>query len=380
MVYLLKEKHMTTAIYALSGDPITYGHIDIITRSAKAFEKLIVALGVNPAKKYLLTSDERLAVAKQSLVGLDNVEVILFDGLLVDTAFERNAQFIVKGIRNSVDMNYEQTLDQINSTQIEIDTILMFSKSKLTHVSSSSVKAIQLEHGFIHEYVPLPVKKLLERKISNQFIVGVTGVMGSGKSYIAEELVKYSADKELKIHNIDLDSLANEIYISDKPAHILVRQKIEEHFGTLDRKEISKIVFDPAVKKGKNEHLDFLNETFREPVKVLIRRELKNKEGVILINSAILIESSLLELCNNHVVLVNADDEVRHSRLKGKRFIDPIIAEERIKHTLSYDMKKNAVNKEITRTNFGKLFKINNNEDFNYTEIEKLYNNIVAEY
>jgi len=373
---------MTTAIYGLSGDPITYGHIDIISRSAKAFEKLIVALGVNPNKTYLLTPDERLAVAKQSLSHLDNVEVMLFSGLLVDTAFEQNAQFIVKGIRNSVDMGYEQTLDQINSTQIEIDTFLMFSKSKLTHVSSSSVKAIQLEHGLIQEYVPLPVKKLLEKKISNQFLVGVTGVMGSGKSYIAEQLVEYSANKDLKVFNIDLDVLANSIYNSDKPAHILVREKITERFGTIDRKEISKIVFDPAIKKGKNEHLEFLNEVFKEPVKVLLRKELNNKQGIILINSAILIESNLLDLCNNHVILVNADDEIRHKRLLEKRFIDPLVAEERIKHTHSYEAKKMVINKEILKSNFGKLFKIDNNEktDSEDNNIQNLYEQLVENY
>jgi pantetheine-phosphate adenylyltransferase len=373
---------MTTAIYALSGDPITYGHIDIISRSAKAFEKLIVALGVNPNKNYLLTSDERLAVAKQSLSHLSNVEVILFSGLLVDTAFEQNAQFIVKGIRNSVDMGYEQTLDQINSTQMEIDTFLMFSKSKLTHVSSSSVKAIQLEHGLIQEYVPLPVKKLLEKKISHQFLVGVTGVMGSGKSYIAEKLVKYSEGKELKVFNIDLDSLANGIYSSDKPAHVLVRQKIEERFGTLDRKEISKIVFDPIIKKGKNEHLNFLNDVFREPVKVLLRKELNDKKGIVLINSAILVESDLLDLCNNHVILVNADDEIRHKRLLEKRFIDPLVAEERIKHTHSYDTKKSIINKEISKSHFGNLFKIDNNEDSDLIDkdIQILYNQLVENY
>jgi len=373
---------MTTAIYALSGDPITYGHIDIISRSAKAFEKLIVALGVNPNKKYLLTPEERLAVAKQSLSHLPNVEVILFSGLLVDTAFEQNAQFIVKGIRNSVDMGYEQTLDQINSTQIEIDTFLMFSKSKLTHVSSSSVKAIQLEHGLIQEYVPLPVKKLLEKKISNQFLVGVTGVMGSGKSYIAEKLVKYSEDKDLKVFNIDLDSLANGIYGSDKPAHVLVRQKIEDRFGTLDRKEISKIVFDPNIKKGKNEHLDFLNQVFKEPVKVLLRKELNDKQGIVLINSAILVESNLLDLCNNHVILVNADDSIRHKRLLEKRFIDPLVAEERIKHTHSYDTKKSIINKEIVKSNFGKLFKIDNNEDAELIDddIKNLYEQLVSNY
>lgn len=72
---------MTIAIYALSGDPITYGHIDIIERASKAFEKLIVAIGENPSKKYTLNSRERLNVAKQSLFHIKNIEICIFDGL-----------------------------------------------------------------------------------------------------------------------------------------------------------------------------------------------------------------------------------------------------------------------------------------------------------
>lgn len=155
---------MTTAVYALSGDPITFGHIDIINRAASAFENLIVALGVNPNKKYLLNSDERLEVAKQSLSHLTNVNVMFFNGLLVDFAFEQGATVIIRGIRNAADANDEQALDQINSSQMSIETFFMFSRSKLAHVSSSNVKALQSENGLIHEYVPLPVKKVLEKK------------------------------------------------------------------------------------------------------------------------------------------------------------------------------------------------------------------------
>lgn len=371
---------MTTAIYALSGDPITYGHIDIIKRAAKAFTKLIVALGVNPSKKYLLTKEERLYAATESLKNIPNVEVIFFEGLLVDTAYELNAEFIVRGIRNSADMNYEQALDQINSTQIDIDTFLLFSKAQFVHISSSNVKAIQAENGLIEEYVPTPVKKILEKKISNQFLVGITGVMGAGKSYIAEQLSAYSQIKDIKVHNIDLDVLANEVYISDKPGYKILRDKIEEHFGTLDKREIGKIVFNPEIKKGKNEHLDFLNNLFKEPIKVLIRKELKGKEGIVLINSAILVESNLLSLCNNHVIVVHADDETRHSRLVSKRGIDPAIADERIKHTLSYESKKTLINKEINKTGFGKVFKVNNGIDFNTVDLENLYNSLVENY
>lgn len=370
---------MTTAVYALSGDPITFGHIDIIERASKGFEKLIVGIGNNSSKKYLLTDVERLEVAKESLKQFKNVEVQIFEGLLVDFAYEQRAEFIVRGIRNSADFEAEKSLDQINSTQMNMDTILLFSKSKLSHVSSSNVKAIQLENGLIHEYVPLPVKKILERKISKQLIVGVTGVMGSGKSYIAEQLEAYArdnADLPLKVFNIELDTLAKEIYTSDKPSYIHIREQIKEHFGTLDKKEIAKMAFDNTEKK-KNPHLKFLNDIFKEPVMVLLRRQLKGKEGIILINSAILVESDLLNLCNNHVILVNADTETRHFRLQNFRNIDPIHAENRIKNMLSTEQKENLINKAINKSQFGEVIKYNNSinaED----KIADLYDKLVS--
>lgn len=368
---------MTTAVYALSGDPITWGHIDIIERASKAFEKLIVGIGNNSSKKYLLSDIERLEVAKESLKQFKNVEVQIFEGLLVDFAYEQKADFIIRGIRNSTDFEAEKSLDQINSTQMNIDTFLLLSKTKLEHISSSSVKAIQLENGLIHEYVPLPVKKILERKISKQLIVGVTGVMGSGKSYIAEQLEKYTLENPelpLKVHNIELDTIAKEIYTSDKPSYVHIREKIKEHFGTLDRKEIAKMAFDNNDKKT-NSHLKFLNNIFKEPVMVLLRRQLKGKEGIILINSALLVESDLLNLCNNHVILVNADQETRHFRLQQFRNIDPIHAENRIKNMLSTEQKESLINKAINKSHFGRLIKYNNSTNTE-DNIIQLYNQL----
>lgn len=362
---------MTTAIYALSGDPITYGHIDIITRSAKLFDKLIVALGINANKKYLLSPEERISVAKQSLIFLPNVEVLFFEGLLVDFAYEQHADAIIRGIRNSVDFNYEQGIEQVNGTQSQMETLLMFSKSKMSHISSSNVKALQQENGFIHEYVPLPVKKMMELKISNQVVFGVTGIMGAGKSYVGERLVELSKELNAKdptkplVHNIELDKLAHIIFTSDKPAYSHIRKKIEEHFGTIDRKEIGMIAFGD---ENDHSHVDFLNEIFEEPVMVLLRKEIRDKKGIVLINSAILVESNLLATCNNHVILVDADKEIRHERLKTLRNIDPVHAENRIKYMKSHGAKKSFIKKAIETSNFGELVKFENtnasDEDF----------------
>lgn len=373
---------MTIAVYALSGDPITYGHLDIIKRSASLFDKLIVGLGVNPNKKYTLTSEERLNVAQKSLSNIENVQVMFFEGLLVDFAFEQGAKVIIRGIRNATDVTDEQSLDQVNSSQMDIDTLLMFSKSKFVHISSSNVKALQKENGLIHEYVPLPVKKILEKKISDQLIYGITGVMGSGKSYVAEQLVSYS--KKLNdensinplVHNIELDKLAHEVYDLDKPAYKNIRDQIYARFKTLERFEIGQIAFGS---KNSDEHVAFLNDLFRVPVMVLLRQAIRDKKGIILINSALLVESNMLNICNNHVVLVNAETSVRHARLSEFRKIDPIIAENRIKHMKTNKDKELDIKYASDLINFGNIISFDNSRS-DIDDIASLYEQLKNEY
>lgn len=373
---------MTIAIYALSGDPITYGHIDIIKRSASLFDTLIVGLGVNPAKKYTLTSEERLNVAQKSLSHINNVQVMFFEGLLVDFAFEQGASVIIRGIRNATDVTDEQSLDQVNSSQMDIDTLLMFSKSKFVHVSSSNVKALQKENGLIHEYVPLPVKKILEKKISDQLIYGITGVMGSGKSYVAEQLVSYSKKLNEKnsinplVHNIELDKLAHEVYDLDKPAYKTIRDQIYARFKTLERSEIGQIAFGS---ENSDEHVAFLNDLFRVPVMVLLRQAIRDKKGIILINSALLVESNMLNICNNHVILVNAETSVRHARLSEFRKIDPVIAENRIKHMKTNKDKELDIKYASDLINFGNIISFDNTRS-DIDDIASLYEQLKKEY
>lgn len=374
---------MTTAIYALSGDPITYGHIDIIERASKAFERLIVALGNNPHKKYCLTSAERLKVAKESLAQFPNVFVEYFDGLLVDFAYEQRATVIVRGIRNSSDMEFEKNLDQVNSTQLPIDTFLLFSKNHLTHISSSNVKALQQENGFIHEYVPLPVKQLLEKKLSNQLFVGVTGIMGSGKSYVGEQLQeisktfsifepKYNQSVPL-VHNIELDDLVKEIYASEKPSYVYLKEQIQKKFGSLDKAIISKKIFEDETK----ENLNFINNLFAEPVMVMLRQKIRGKQGIVLLNGALIVEGNLLALCNNTVILVSSEDSLRNERLKEFRGIEAQDAQHRVKNMFSNKKKETLIKKAIDTSHFGQLIKVNNNDTL---DIEGIYWNLVSQF
>src|SRR3989338_1099645 len=224
---------MTKALYAFSGDPITYGHIDIVERTAKAFDEVIVGIGKNPDKKYTFSLEERTEMAQKSLVQLSTVKVVAFEGLLVDYAYEQQIDVIVKGVRDSKDFEYEVQLHHIGDSQrLGIDTFFLSARKELTHVSSSSVKSLQKENGLIHQYVPLYVKQCVEARISEQYILGVTGEPGMGKSYIGEKVVEEGKQRGIPVHHIELDHIGHKIYLRQEPVYQNIRENIINHFGS----------------------------------------------------------------------------------------------------------------------------------------------------
>jgi pantetheine-phosphate adenylyltransferase len=164
----------STALYAFSADPITYGHIDVVERVSHTFDQVIVGIGRNPMKKYLFSLEARLALARQALAHLSGVTVLPFHGMVVDFATEQGAQVIVKGVRNVTDFDYEQVHHLVGLSQrAGIDTHILFANPALAHVSSSAVKAIQLEHGFIHEFGDLEAVRDLNRIMTPAVTVGL---------------------------------------------------------------------------------------------------------------------------------------------------------------------------------------------------------------
>ncbi|MBD7914104.1 pantetheine-phosphate adenylyltransferase [Clostridium sp. Sa3CUN1] len=155
---------MNIAIYPGSFDPITNGHLDIITRGAKIYDKLIVAVLVNVDKNCLFSIEERVELIKRVTKDIKNVEVLSFDGLLVDFAKLHNSKVILKGLRTMSDFEYEFQMALMNSKlDSEIETVFMMTSSAYSYVSSSSVKQVAKFGGNINGLVPdeliLEVKK-----------------------------------------------------------------------------------------------------------------------------------------------------------------------------------------------------------------------------
>ena len=154
-------------IYPGSFDPVTLGHLDIVERGSKIFSKLIVAVLTNPSKKPLFTADERAIMLKEATEHISNVEVLKFDGLLVDLAKENKAKIIIKGLRAVSDFEYEFQMALMNKKlDKNIETIFMMTNGKYSYLSSKIVKEVASLGGCIRDVVPENVVIRLKEKYS----------------------------------------------------------------------------------------------------------------------------------------------------------------------------------------------------------------------
>ncbi len=157
---------MRSAVYPGSFDPVTNGHLDIISRASRIIDKLYVAVLDNPSKTPLFTAEERVSQLKQILKDHDNVEVMSFSGLLVDFARSVNSNIIVRGLRGVTDFSYEFQMALSNrSLDSDIETLFISADTQYLFFSSSQVKEIAYFNGNIDNMVPDLIKEQLQKKM-----------------------------------------------------------------------------------------------------------------------------------------------------------------------------------------------------------------------
>lgn len=160
---------MTTAVYPGSFDPVTLGHVDIIRRAAKMFDRVIVAVGINMEKKPWFTAEERCELLRSATKDIQNVEVVEFEGLLVDFAKSVDATVILKGLRAVSDFEYEFQMALTNSKLApEIETVLLTTSAVNMYLSSSIVKQVGILGGDISPFVPECVHDEIKSRIKQR--------------------------------------------------------------------------------------------------------------------------------------------------------------------------------------------------------------------
>jgi pantetheine-phosphate adenylyltransferase len=164
---------LITAIYPGTYDPVTMGHVDVITRAARIFDRVVVGVVGNPHHKApLFAVEERCAFLEEALTELSNVEVAVFSQLVVDFAREWNAKVIVKGLRVVSDFEWEFQMNQLNRHLApDIETVYVMASPQVSFVSSSGVKEIALFGGNVEELVP----KAVARRMREMFPDGRGG-------------------------------------------------------------------------------------------------------------------------------------------------------------------------------------------------------------
>jgi pantetheine-phosphate adenylyltransferase len=167
---------MTIAIYPATFDPITYGHVDIATRAASVFDKLVVGVYDRPLKNLLFTPEERWEMVREAMQNLPNVEVKLYHGLTVGFARQCGAGVVVRGLRVLSDFEWEFQL-ALTNRQIapDIDTICLMTSQAYSFLSSSVVKEIAMHGGRVDEMAPPHVVQALEHRFKT------LGTDGDGK-------------------------------------------------------------------------------------------------------------------------------------------------------------------------------------------------------
>ena len=145
---------MRKAIFPGSFDPITLGHKDIINRALPLFDEIVIAIGVNADKKYMFSLEERKRFIEETFKDEPKISVITYEGLTIDLCHKINANFILRGLRNPADFEFEKAIAHTNRRLSKIETVFLLTAAKTSYISSSIVRDVIRNHGEYELLVP----------------------------------------------------------------------------------------------------------------------------------------------------------------------------------------------------------------------------------
>lgn len=151
---------MRKAIFPGSFDPITLGHQDIINRALPLFDEIVIAIGVNADKKYMFSLEERKRFIEETFKNEPKISVITYEGLTIDLCHKINANFILRGLRNPADFEFEKAIAHTNRRLSKIETVFLLTAAKTSYISSSIVRDVIRNHGEYELFVPQAVRVL----------------------------------------------------------------------------------------------------------------------------------------------------------------------------------------------------------------------------
>ena len=145
---------MKKAVFPGSFDPITIGHVDIVKRGIKVFDEIIIAVGDNTDKKYMFPKEKRVEFVKQTFNNYDNVKIESYDGLTVDFCKKNNIEFMIRGLRNPADFEFEKSIALTNREMTDIETIFLLTSPENSFISSSIVRDLIRNNGDYKLFIP----------------------------------------------------------------------------------------------------------------------------------------------------------------------------------------------------------------------------------
>ena len=145
---------MKKAVFPGSFDPITIGHLDIVERAIKVFDEIIIAVGDNTNKRYMFPKEKRVEFVKQTFYNYDNVKIESYDGLTVDFCRKNNIEFMIRGLRNPADFEFEKSIALTNREMTDIETIFLLTSPENSFISSSIVRDLIRNNGDYKLFIP----------------------------------------------------------------------------------------------------------------------------------------------------------------------------------------------------------------------------------